>query len=146
MFRSIRFQLFRRARCAALALAAMLLLPVLSGKALAATQAWAKVEPGHSAMWFDVSRSGEGWVLEVLPGDGAVLYWFTFDDDGNPRWLGGTSFIRCPSISSVPPVIDSSPAIIRSSVDLPQPEGPTKTTSSPFSMSRLMSRRTLTGP
>lgn len=94
MFRSIRFQLFRRARCAALALAAMLLLPVLSGKALAATQAWAKVEPGHSAMWFDVSRSGEGWVLEVLPGDGAVLYWFTFDDDGNPRWLGGAGRIE----------------------------------------------------
>jgi hypothetical protein len=48
-----------------------------------------------------------------------------------PRWLGGTSFTTMPSISSVPPVIFSSPAIIRRSVDLPQPEGPTKTISSP---------------
>jgi hypothetical protein len=48
-----------------------------------------------------------------------------------PRWLGGTSLTTMPSISSVPPVIFSSPAIIRRSVDLPQPEGPTKTISSP---------------
>jgi hypothetical protein len=32
-----------------------------------------------------------------------------------------------PSISISPPVTSSSPAIRRSSVDLPQPEGPTKT-------------------
>ena len=46
----------------------------------------------------------------------------------------GTSFIRSPSSSSAPPEISSSPAIIRSSVDLPQPEGPTKTANSPGSM------------
>jgi hypothetical protein len=49
-----------------------------------------------------------------------------------PRCDGGTSLTTMPSISSVPPVIFSSPAIIRRSVDLPQPEGPTKTISSPF--------------
>ncbi len=37
----------------------------------------------------------------------------------------------------VPPVMLSSPAIIRSSVDLPQPEGPTSTTNSPSAMSTL---------
>ena len=63
-----------------------------------------------------------------------------------PRWLGGTSFIRTPSISSVPPVIRSSPAIIRSKVDLPQPEGPTKTISSPVVMSRLICSSTVTAP
>ena len=63
-----------------------------------------------------------------------------------PRWAGGTSFIFSPSISRVPPVIRSSPAIMRSSVDLPQPDGPTKTISSPVLMSRLMLRSTSTGP
>ncbi len=83
-----------RARSAAFALAAfLLLLPGLSGKALAAIETWADVEPGHSAMWFDPARSGEGWMLEVLPGKSAVLYWFTFDDEGNPRWLGGAGHI-----------------------------------------------------
>src|SRR6185503_17553266 len=38
----------------------------------------------------------------------------------------------------LPAVGSSSPAISRSSVDLPQPEGPTKTTNSPSSMSRLI--------
>ncbi len=49
-------------------------------------------------------------------------------------WPRGTSFMRWPSISSAPPEISSSPAIIRSSVDLPQPEGPTKTANSPGSI------------
>ncbi len=41
-----------------------------------------------------------------------------------------------PSSISVPLVMGSSPAIRRSSVDLPQPEGPTKTMNSPFSIAR----------
>ena len=44
-----------------------------------------------------------------------------------PRSAGGTSLTRSPSIEMSPEVISSSPAIIRSRVDLPQPEGPTKT-------------------
>src|SRR5262245_23237465 len=47
------------------------------------------------------------------------------------RSFGGTLLtIRSPMRIS-PPVMFSSPAIIRSSVDLPQPEGPTSTTNSP---------------
>ena len=63
-----------------------------------------------------------------------------------PRSLGGMSLTRTPSICSSPAVIFSSPAIMRSSVDLPQPEGPTKTISSPCLMSRSMSLRTVTLP
>ena len=48
-----------------------------------------------------------------------------------PRFDGGTSFTTSPSILSSPEVISSSPAIDRSKVDLPQPEGPTKTMNSP---------------
>ncbi len=55
------------------------------------------------------------------------------------RSLAGTSFIRAPSIDSVPDVIDSSPATMRSVVDLPQPEGPSSTMNSPSATSKLTS-------
>src|SRR5258707_5302098 len=45
-----------------------------------------------------------------------------------------------------PPVTSSSPAIRRSSVVFPQPDGPTKTTKEPFSISRFASLMMLTGP
>ncbi len=43
----------------------------------------------HSAMWFDPDRAGEGWVIEILPDQTAVGYWFTYDEQGQPRWLLG---------------------------------------------------------
>ncbi|NBD95048.1 MAG: hypothetical protein GVY11_01025 [Gammaproteobacteria bacterium] len=49
---------------------------------------------GHTAMWFNPDRSGEGWVLEILPDDRAVAYWFTFDEAGEPRWLVGNGDIE----------------------------------------------------
>ena len=54
----------------------------------------------------------------------------------SPRSDGGTSLTRWPSMLRSPEVISSSPAIIRSSVDLPQPDGPTKTQNSRSSMAR----------
>ena len=53
-----------------------------------------------------------------------------------PRSAGGSSFIRSPSIATSPALISSSPATMRSNVDLPQPDGPTKTTNSPSSIAR----------
>src|SRR5688572_22371312 len=47
-----------------------------------------------------------------------------------PRSAAGILFAGLPPIDRVPEVISSSPAIRRSRVDLPHPEGPTKTTSS----------------
>jgi hypothetical protein len=44
-------------------------------------------------MWYDPARDGEGWVLEILDDDRAVLYWFTYDDEGNQRWLQGVGEI-----------------------------------------------------
>src|SRR5215203_1911433 len=62
------------------------------------------------------------------------------------RSRGSSSFTTRPPISIVPPEIGSSPAIIRSSVDFPQPEGPTRTTNSPSSTERLAPFRISTGP
>src|SRR3982751_2584240 len=52
------------------------------------------------------------------------------------RSFGGMSLARRPPISIVPELALSSPATMLSSVDLPQPEGPTSTVNSPLSMSR----------
>ncbi len=54
------------------------------------------------------------------------------------RLDGGVRVTSWPAMSIWPLVRSSSPAIILSMVDLPQPDGPTKTTNSPFSTSRLM--------
>ncbi len=63
-----------------------------------------------------------------------------------PRLAGGTVSTLRPSISTSPEVRSSSPAMMRSSVDLPQPEGPTKTTNSPSATSRSMPFSTSTLP
>src|SRR3954466_7832951 len=50
------------------------------------------------------------------------------------RARGGRSVTSRPPIEIVPAVASSRPAIIRSSVDLPQPDGPTRTRNSPLPM------------
>ncbi len=42
-----------------------------------------------SGSWFDPTHSGEGWVLEYLPDNRVVMYWFTYDDAGNQAWFIG---------------------------------------------------------
>src|SRR6266571_8251929 len=54
------------------------------------------------------------------------------------RALGGRSFTTCPPISTSPSVGRSSPAIIRSSVVFPDPEGPSSTRYSPSLVRRSM--------
>src|SRR5215470_13804137 len=56
------------------------------------------------------------------------------------RSLGGRSLTSSPPMKISPEVTSSSPAIIRSVVLLPQPDGPTRTTSSLSGMSRSMLR------
>ena len=63
-----------------------------------------------------------------------------------PRFAGAMSLATAPSMVIVPPLMPSSPAIMRRSVDLPQPDGPTKTTNSPVSMSRLAPEMTVWAP
>ena len=64
----------------------------------------------------------------------------------SPRSDGGTSLMRWPSIMSSPALISSRPAIILSKVDLPQPEGPTKTQNSRSSTLRSTPLMICTGP
>ena len=58
------------------------------------------------------------------------------------RSFDSMSFTTRPSMAMLPPLMSSSPASIRSSVDLPQPEGPTSTMNSPSAMSSEIPCRT----
>src|SRR5271155_291871 len=62
------------------------------------------------------------------------------------RSLGATEFTSVTSMRISPSLTVSSPAIIASSVDLPQPEGPTRAMNSPVRASRSMPLRTSTAP
>ena len=55
------------------------------------------------------------------------------------RSRGGLSFTTSPPMRSSPSLMSSSPAIMRSAVDFPQPEGPTKIMNSPSAMSSVKS-------
>ena len=63
-----------------------------------------------------------------------------------PRCAGGRPVTSRPSISTWPPLADSRPAMMRSVVDLPQPEGPSSTQKLPAAMSRSMSARATESP
>ncbi|MFK7954579.1 MAG: M14 family zinc carboxypeptidase [Lysobacterales bacterium] len=44
------------------------------------------IQPATTAAWFDDANNGEGFLLEILADDVAVMYWFTYDDDGQQAW------------------------------------------------------------
>lgn len=71
--------------------------------AITASNAFAgDIVPGHTAIWYDPDRSGEGWVLEVLHDDSAVAYWFTYDESGKQRWVVGSgSIVESPEGSRI---------------------------------------------
>ena len=62
------------------------------------------------------------------------------------RSLGGTSLTTRSPMRISPSEISSRPASMRRQVDLPQPEGPTKTTNSLSEISMLRSVMTVTSP
>src|SRR5262245_15372314 len=62
------------------------------------------------------------------------------------RSLGGTRLTTLPPIAISPSEISSRPAIIRRSVDLPQPDGPTSTQNSPSAIAMSTPRMTCVDP
>jgi hypothetical protein len=62
------------------------------------------------------------------------------------RLAGGKWLTTRSPMAIVPPEMVSSPATILSSVDLPQPDGPTSTTNCPSAISTLTPCSTLTVP
>jgi hypothetical protein len=55
------------------------------------------VRPGHAGHWYDPQRSGEGWLVEVLPNDRAAVLWFTYPAAGESdeqMWLTGAGVVE----------------------------------------------------
>ena len=63
-----------------------------------------------------------------------------------PRSFAGTRLTTRPSMTIEPDVTDSRPAIMRSKVDLPHPEGPTSTTNACCSIASSIPCRTSSEP
>ena len=47
-----------------------------------------------SGSWFDPTHDGEGFNIEVLIDGRVVVYWFSYDAEGNRRWFFGVGEIR----------------------------------------------------
>src|SRR5690606_40152511 len=47
------------------------------------------LEGGISGSWYDPSRSGEGFLVELLTPDLGVAHWFTYTPQGKQFWVGG---------------------------------------------------------
>jgi hypothetical protein len=54
----------------------------------------ATVDHSFSGAWFDPEHEGEGFIVEVLDNDQALVYWFTYHVDGSQRWLLGTGVVQ----------------------------------------------------
>ncbi len=52
------------------------------------------IEAGTSSAWYDPARNGEGFMLEILAGNAAVMYWFTYDGAGAQDWYIAQGEIR----------------------------------------------------
>ena len=52
------------------------------------------LEPGIASAWYDPDHDGEGFIIEILADNRAVLYWFTYDDEGNQDWYIAVGEVR----------------------------------------------------
>jgi hypothetical protein len=52
-----------------------------------------RVDHRYSGAWFDPAHEGEGFLVEVLEGERAVVYWFTYQADGRQRWMLGVGSV-----------------------------------------------------
>lgn len=52
------------------------------------------IEPGTSAAWYDPAHDGEGFLIEILPDNKAVMYWFTYDENGDQAWYLAAGELR----------------------------------------------------
>ena len=42
-----------------------------------------------SGAWYAPSQDGQGWMVEMLDARTALVYWFTYDQNGQQRWMLG---------------------------------------------------------
>src|SRR5688572_18180063 len=45
------------------------------------------MDPSYSGSWYNPAESGSGFNLEIFSSERALLYWYTYDEAGDPVWL-----------------------------------------------------------
>jgi len=68
----------------------LVLLPMLllAGDAASAQNGFV-IDSRMTGSWYDPAKNGQGFLLEVLGDDKALIYWFTYDESGRQRWFIG---------------------------------------------------------
>jgi hypothetical protein len=51
------------------------------------------ITAAFTGAWYDPAQSGHGLLIEVLPGDRLLAYWFAFTPDAQQAWFGGVGAI-----------------------------------------------------
>ncbi|WP_223788748.1 fibronectin type III domain-containing protein [Marinicella meishanensis] len=57
------------------------------------------LDGSHSGSWFNAQESGHGLAVEVLPSGVGLIYWYVYDQNGNPIWLIGSGAIEGDTIN-----------------------------------------------
>ncbi len=52
------------------------------------------ISGGISGSWYDLTHDGEGFLVEVLDVNTALVYWFSYDGEGNQAWFVGVGVIE----------------------------------------------------
>jgi hypothetical protein len=52
------------------------------------------IDDRFSGAWFDTAHDGEGFIVEVLENQRALVYWFTYGSNGSQRWMMGVGDVR----------------------------------------------------
>lgn len=52
------------------------------------------IDHRFSGAWFDSGHDGEGFIIEILADQRALVYWFTYQDDGTQRWMLGVGAVE----------------------------------------------------
>lgn len=57
-----------------------------------------RLDPGLSGSWFDPSKDGQGFTLQVINEKQLLATWFTYDADGNQAWMQGVGELKTEGI------------------------------------------------
>jgi len=52
------------------------------------------LEAGISSAWYDPTHNGEGFLIEILADNRAIMYWFTYDENGGQDWYIAVGDVR----------------------------------------------------
>ncbi len=94
---------------------------LLTSCGLAAAQTPFVVGTGITGAWYNPDRDGEGFLLEILSGDQALVTWYTYDLNGRQLWLIGNGVIEG-SVIRVDELLSTSGAVFGPAFDPAQVE------------------------